>query len=68
MNDKRLATAFAWGMILLVSDLPDAFFKAFAGSVPGRLSWGKVGLLAIGLVACFLWKQFRSYALTWVPR
>jgi hypothetical protein len=60
MNDKRIATAFAWGMILLVSDLPDALFKAFAGSVPGHLSWAKVGLLAAGLIACFLWKRLRA--------
>ena len=60
MNDKRLATAFAWGMILFVSDLPDVLFKAFAGIVPGSLSWAKVGLLAIGLAACFLWKRLRA--------
>jgi hypothetical protein len=46
MNDKRLAIMFAWGMILLVSELPDVLFKAIAGSVPGHLSWAKVGLLA----------------------
>jgi len=60
MSDKRLAIAFAWGMILLVSNLPDALFKAFVGSVPGSLSWAKVGLLATGLVACFLWKRLRA--------
>ena len=60
MNDKRLATAFAWGMILFVSDLPDVLFKAFAGIVPGSLSWAKVGLLAAGLIACFLWKRLRA--------
>lgn len=60
MNDKRLAIIFAWGMILLVSDLPDVLFKAFAGSVPGSLSWAKVGLLAAGLAACLLWKRLRA--------
>jgi hypothetical protein len=60
VNDKRLAPAFAWGMILLVSDLPDVLFKAFAGRVPGRLAWAKVGLLAIGLAACFVWKRLRN--------
>lgn len=29
MNDKRLATAFAWAMILLVSDLPDVVIFLF---------------------------------------
>jgi membrane protease YdiL (CAAX protease family) len=60
MNDKRLAIMFAWGMILLVSELPDVLFKAIAGSVPGHLSWAKVGLLAAGLAACLLWKRLRA--------
>ncbi len=59
-NDRRLTIAFAWGTALLISDLPDALFKALAGHVPGRLAWAKVGLLAAGLVACSLWKRLRA--------
>lgn len=60
MNEKRLNTTFAWGMILLVSDLPDVLFKSFAGSVPGILSWAKVGFLAASMAACLVWPRLRD--------
>ncbi len=60
MSDKRLAVAFAWGMILLVSDLPDALLNALVGSVPAPISWAKIGLLAGGLAVCSLWKRLSA--------
>lgn len=59
-DDKRLTVAFAWAIILLVSDLPDVLCKALVGRVPDRLFWAKIGLLAVSLAACRLWRKLRA--------
>ncbi len=61
MSDKkRLTVAFAWGFMLLVSDLPDVLFHTLVGRIPGQLSWAKVGILVAGLVVCRLWKTLHA--------
>jgi membrane protease YdiL (CAAX protease family) len=61
MTDKKgLTVAFAWGLMLLVSDLPDVLFKALVGRIPDQLFWAKVGLLAVGLAVCGSWKRIRA--------
>jgi membrane protease YdiL (CAAX protease family) len=59
-DNKSLNLAFAWGLMLLVSDLPAVVCKAVTGRIPGWLPWGKVGLLGAALAACFLWKKLRA--------
>jgi hypothetical protein len=49
----------AWGLILLISDLPDVLWNAVTGEVPGWLFWGKVGMLGASLALCLLWKRLR---------
>jgi membrane protease YdiL (CAAX protease family) len=58
--DRTLNIAVAWGLMLLVSDLPTAACKAFSGQIPDWLSWGKVGLLGAAVAACFIWKRISS--------
>lgn len=50
---------FAWGLILLISDLPDVLWNAVTGEVPGWLFWGKIGALGAVLALCLLWKRLR---------
>ena len=50
---------FTWLAVLLVSDLPDAIWQALAGDHPGWLSWVKIGLLAVLIIASLTWKLIR---------
>lgn len=59
-DNTRPTVVFAWGLMLLVSDLPDVLFKALVGRIPDKLFWAKVGLLAVGLAVCGLWKRLRA--------
>ncbi len=58
-TDWRLSVFFAWGLMLLVSDLPDILWYEFATDVPGWLLWAKIGVLALGLGSCWLWRPLR---------
>lgn len=55
----RLNIGFAWGLMLLVSDLPDALFRALGGEVPKELPLAKIALLAASLALCALEKRLR---------
>jgi len=58
--EKRLSLiVLAWGLILLISDLPNVLWDAFAGAVPPWLFWGKLGLLGATLGLSLLWKGAR---------
>jgi membrane protease YdiL (CAAX protease family) len=62
MNEKRLMTVLAWGLILLVSDLPDILLKAFGGRIPDGFFWMKAGLLGVSLAVSLFWKKTRPLA------
>jgi hypothetical protein len=49
----------AWGLILLISNLPDVLWTAVTGEIPGWLFWAKVGVLGAALALCLLWKRLR---------
>lgn len=59
-SPKNLSlTLSAWGLILLISDLPDVIWNSLFGDVPAWLFWIKVGLLGAALIICLLWTRFR---------
>ncbi len=59
-TSERLSLSIsAWGLILLLSDLPDVLWNTFAGAAPVWLFWGKLGLLGAALGLCLLWKRAR---------
>jgi hypothetical protein len=49
----------AWGLILLISNLPDVLWNAVTGEIPGWLFWGKIGVLGAALALCLFWKRLR---------
>ncbi len=50
---------FAWGLILLISDVPDVIWNASVGEVPVWLFWIKIGVLGAAFFTCLLWKRLR---------
>ena len=47
---------FTWGVVLLVSDLPNAIWQALAGEPPAWLFWVKIGLLLAIILVSLAWK------------
>ncbi len=59
-NPEKLTLILsAWGLILLISDLPNVIWNAVTGEVPSWLFWAKVGVLGAALVLFLLWKRLR---------
>ncbi len=58
-TEKLAHILAAWGLALLISDLPDVLWNAVTGNVPGWLFWAKVGVLGAALALCLLWKRLR---------
>lgn len=58
--DRRLLVFFAWGLMLLVSDLPDILWYELAADIPGWLLWAKIGILVLGLGVCWLWRPLHA--------
>ncbi len=58
-NQKRWLITFAWGSILLISDLPDVLFNAITGQVPAWLAWAKIATIVIFAILCAIWKTIR---------
>ena len=56
---KLTLSLSAWGLALLISDLPDIIVNALTGQIPSWFFWGKIILLGASLALCLLWKQFR---------
>jgi membrane protease YdiL (CAAX protease family) len=50
---------FAWVVVLLVSDLPNAIWQVVSGEPPGWLFGAKIGLLFILVMASLSWKPIR---------
>lgn len=57
--ERRLLIFFAWAIMLLISDLSDIIWNMLLGQVPEWLFWIKVGLLALFLGICVVWKKIR---------
>jgi hypothetical protein len=57
-SDRRL-TGLAWGVTLAVSTLPDIVWDQFAGGTPAWLTYAKMALLLILVVAGLIWKPLR---------
>jgi len=53
-------TAFAWLVVLLVSDLPNAIWAALAGDPPAWLFWLKAGILAAVVLVSLAWARIRA--------
>jgi membrane protease YdiL (CAAX protease family) len=65
-HSKSALLAGAWGLTLLLSDLPDIIFKALTGRIPAWMSWGKIGAAVAAVVLCLAWRKIRpllAYAL-----
>ncbi|NLE77654.1 MAG: CPBP family intramembrane metalloprotease [Chloroflexi bacterium] len=58
-RQTRTVLAAAWVVLLLVSALPDIPLLEFAGEAPPWFFWGKVALLAVGIVAGLAWPPLR---------
>ncbi len=58
-SEKLTLILSAWGLILLISDLPDVIWNAVTGGIPDWLFWAKVGMLGAALALCLLWKRLR---------
>ena len=58
-SDRLALILSAWGLILLISNLPDVLWTAVTGEIPGWLFWAKVGILGVALALCWLWKRLR---------
>lgn len=56
---SRALTRVAWGVVLLVSTLPDIAWNELTGSLPGWLTYAKFGLLLGFAVAGFILKPLR---------
>jgi hypothetical protein len=50
---------FTWAVVLLVSDLTDAIWQAFAGTPPVGLFWAKFCFLAVILLISLAWKPIQ---------
>ncbi len=63
MNPKTSTNAFIfiiWIVTLLISQLPDIFFRELTGSIPCWLFWSKVGLIGGLLLISLFWKPLRA--------
>jgi hypothetical protein len=58
-QSNRRLTGIAWGVILLVSALPDIISAQLTGSIPAWLTYVKMGLLLVLALASFVWKPLR---------
>lgn len=58
-SDRLPLLLTTWGLILLISNLPDVLWTALTGEIPGWLFWGKIGVLGAALVLCLLSKRLR---------
>lgn len=58
-SEKFTLVSFAWGLALLISDLPDVIWNAVTGEIPDWLFWGKVGVLITGCALSLAWKRLR---------
>jgi hypothetical protein len=57
--ERKLFIPIAWAITLLVSLLPDIFFRELTGTLPAWLYGAKVILIIALLLACLLWKRLR---------
>jgi hypothetical protein len=55
----RPLTLAVWGLVLLISDVPDVLWDKFVGDLPVWLFWIKIGVLGAAFAACLLWKRLR---------
>ena len=60
ITDKRLYLMVAWVTTLLVSQLPDIFFKELIGDLPALSFGAKVSLIVALLLVSLLWKNLRA--------
>ena len=60
IREKRLLIAWAWGIMLIISELPDILLDSFSMHELEWLSHVKTVLLLIFLVSCFVWKKISS--------
>ncbi len=58
-SEKLPLILSAWGLTLLISDLPDVLWNAVTGAVPDWLFWAKLGILGAALIVCLLWQRLR---------
>lgn len=56
---SRPIVFFLWGILLLVSDLPNLLLVNLRGADPNWLPWAKIGLLAACLALCRFWEPLR---------
>lgn len=58
-TDSKLLLWLAWGVLLLVSALPDIYFLEFGGGVPSWLNWTKIAFLFALVLLSFGWQLLR---------
>lgn len=58
-QSNRTLTAIAWGVIALVSTLPDIVCFQLSGGIPAWLTYAKMGLLLIAALMAWFWKPIR---------
>ncbi len=58
-QSSRSLTAIAWGVIILVSTLPDILSVQLTGSIPAWSTYAKMGLLLVLALTAFAWKPLR---------
>ena len=56
---KSLSLPVAWAIALLVSPLPDIFFREIVGDLPAWLYAAKIGLIVVLLLASISWPRLR---------
>lgn len=57
---KSLYLIIAWIAVLLVSQLPDIFYRELTGNLPFWLYRAKIGLILVLLIVSLLWKRLRG--------
>ena len=50
---------FAWSIVLLASDLPNAIWQSLLGEPPAWLFWAKIGLLLVLILISLVWKPIQ---------
>jgi membrane protease YdiL (CAAX protease family) len=50
---------FAWSIVLLASDLPNAIWQSLLGEPPAWLFWAKIGLLLVIILISLVWKPIQ---------
>ena len=58
-TESKLLLWLAWGVMLLVSALPDIYFLEFGGGVPSWLKWTKIAFLAALALLSVGWQSIR---------